>query len=193
MKTVVAILVALSSTTVAPALDAGDRFFQSHRERTRRSIPSYDYRAGKPSAVSAVVSEPAVIFSSTTSAPANPGAASQVVEVGRAFVFNDLTAGPLVLTSLGAKADTSGNILVTGVLIHTGGGAKQFLGGKAVIRIEPLTSTGTTVQNPTVLACREASCWVRRDEPETVQICVHKEGFGDVERVRVFLEYRSVR
>ena len=183
-----------------PHVVAGDLFLQRRVERSRCHIPNYDYQATRSSAVSAVVSEPAILFLAprTAGRDVNRPDIVQVTEQGRAFVFNDLTAGPLVLTSIGAKTDISGKIIVTGVLIHTGGDAGQLLGGKAVIRVEPLTATGTTAQNSTVLAAKECTWWVRKNEPETVQICVpyapyYPGAFGDVERVRVFLEYHPNR
>ncbi len=202
MKTTVAFLSLPCLLWASSGLPAGDRFFQSHRERTRSSVPSYAYRAGKSPAVSAVVSEPAIILLKTTTTTTSTGAGATstllVSESGRAFVFNDLVAGPLVLTSLGAKTDGDGCIVLTGVINHTGGDSGQLLGGKAVIRVEPLTSTGTTVANSTILAAKEASCWVRRNEPEAIQICLPYSSetpgrFGEVERVRVFLEYHANR
>lgn len=167
-------------------VQAGGTFYHAHRERTRCSVPRYDYQVKSPPIAASVISEAAV---PVTGGPSN----GQIVEVGRAFVFDDIKAGPLQLTNLAAKSDSAGNVLVTGVVTHTGGDAQQLQGGKAVIRIEPLTSAGANSRNPAVLAAREASCWVRRGEPETVQICVNKGTFGDVQRVRVFLEYRPVR
>lgn len=178
---------------IGAALFGGELFFHSHKERTRCSIPNYSYRAGGSPAVSVVTSESAVI-TLDTSAPST----QTVPEVGRAFVFNDLKAGPMVLTNLAAKTDRSGNLIVTGTINHTGGDSQQLLGGKAVIRVEPLTSAGTGTTTSTVLACKEASCWVRRNEPETIQIALQysseeKSRFGQVERVRVFLEYHPNR
>ena len=195
MKTAVALLSLLCLLWASSGLPAGDRFFQAHREQTRCSIPNYAYRAGKSPAVSAVVSEQAIIL--RNSQPGTPPTV-QVEELGRAFVFNDLVAGPLVLTSLGAKTDGNGDIILTGIINHTGGDSGQLLGGKAVLRVEPLTSTGTTAKNSTILAAQEASCWVRRNEPEAIQICLpYSSGqtrrFGEVERVRVFLEYHANR
>ena len=190
----------LCGTLAAPHVIAGDLFLQKRVERSRCHIPNYDYQPNRNAAVSAVVSEPAILFLAPRVVGTNVNGAEivQVSEQGRAFVFNDLTAGPLVFTSLGAKTDISGKIIVTGVLNHTGGDAGQLLGGKAVIRVEPLTATGTTVQNPTVIAAKECIWWVRKNEPETVQICVpyspyYPGAFGDVERVRVFLEYHPNR
>ena len=190
----------LCGTLAAPHVIAGDLFLQKRVERSRCHIPNYDYQPNRNPAVSAVVSEPAILFLAPRVVGTNVNGAEivQVSEQGRAFVFNDLTAGPLVFTSLGAKTDISGKIIVTGVLNHTGGDAGQLLGGKAVIRVEPLTATGTTVQNPTVIAAKECIWWVRKNEPETVQICVpyspyYPGAFGDVERVRVFLEYHPNR
>jgi hypothetical protein len=190
----------LCTPLAGPEVNAGDLFLQMRVERSRCHIPNYDYRANRNPAVSAVVSEPAILYlTPITVASALPGApTTQLAEQGRAFVFNDLVAGPLVLTSLGAKTDASGKIIVTGVLNHTGGDSGQLLGGKAVIRVEPLTAAGLTAQNSTVIAAKECSCWVRKNEPETVQICVqyspyHPGAFGDVERVRVFLEYHPNR
>jgi len=176
------------------ALFGGELFFHSHRERTRCSIPNYSYRAGGSPAVSVVSSESAVVILDTST----PSATQSVPEFGRAFVFNDLKAGPMVLTSLAAKTDRTGNLIVTGTINHTGGDSQQLLGGKAVIRVEPLTSAGTGNTTSTVLACKEASCWVRRNEPETIQIALQysseeKSRFGQVERVRVFLEYHPNR
>lgn len=202
MKTAVALLTLPCLLWASSGLPAGDRFFQAHRERTRSSIPNYAYRADKSPAVSAVLSEPAIILLSTnaTTTTSASGVAStlQVTVSGRAFVLNDLVAGPLVLTSLGAKTDNQGCLILTGIINHTGGDSGQLLGGKAVLRVEPLTSTGTTATNSTILACKEASCWVRRNEPEAVQICLpYSSGspgrFGEVERVRVFLEYHANR
>ena len=190
----------LCGTLAAPHVIAGDLFLQKRVERSRCHIPNYDYQPNRNPAVSAVVSEPAILFLAPRVVGTNVNGAEivQVSEQGRAFVFNDLTAGPLVFTSLGAKTDISGKIIVTGVLNHTGGDAGQLLGGKAVIRVEPLTATGTTAQNSTVLAAKECIWWVRKNEPETVQICVpyapyYPGAFGDVERVRVFLEYHPNR
>ena len=202
MKIVPVFFFALSlcGTVAAPHGIADDRFSQRHVERSRCHIPNYDYRANRNTAVSAVVSEPAVLFLSprVVGTDVNGADMVQLTEQGRAFVFNDLAAGPMVLTSLGAKTDTSGKILVTGVLNHTGGDSGQLLGGKAVIRVEPLTATGTTAKNSTVIAVKECTWWVRKNEPETIQICVpyapyHPGAFGDVERVRVFLEYHPNR
>ncbi len=190
----------LCGTLAAPHVIAGDLFLQKRVERSRCHIPNYDYQPNRNAAVSAVVSEPAILFLAprVVGTDVNGAEIVQVSEQGRAFVFNDLTAGPLVFTSLGAKTDISGKIIVTGVLNHTGGDAGQLLGGKAVIRVEPLTATGTTAQNSTVLAAKECIWWVRKNEPETVQICVpyapyYPGAFGDVERVRVFLEYHPNR
>ena len=190
----------LCGSWAAPHVIAGDLFLQKRVERSRCHIPNYDYQPNRNAAVSAVVSEPAILFLAprVVGTDVNGAEIVQVSEQGRAFVFNDLTAGPLVFTSLGAKTDISGKIIVTGVLNHTGGDAGQLLGGKAVIRVEPLTATGTTVQNSTVLAAKECMWWVRKNEPETVQILVpyapyYPGAFGDVERVRVFLEYHPNR
>ena len=193
-------VISLGGTLAAPHGIADDLFFQMRVERSRCHIPNYDYQATRRPAVSAVVSEPAILFLAprVVGTDVNGADTVQVTEQGRAFVFNDLIAGPLVFTSLGAKTDISGKIIVTGVLNHTGGDTGQLLGGKAVIRVEPLTATGTTVQNSTVLAAKECMWWVRKNEPETVQICVpyapyYPGAFGDVERVRVFLEYHPNR
>lgn len=193
-------VVSLCGTLAAPQGIAGDLFIQKRVERSKCHIPNYDYRVSRNPAVSAVISEPAILFLAPTVVGINANGSNvvQATEQGRAFVFNDLTAGPLVFTSLGAKTDISGRIIVTGVLNHTGGDSGQLLGGKAVIRVEPLTATGTTAQNSTVLAAKECMWWVRKNEPETVQICVpyapHYPGaFGNVERVRVFLEYHPNR
>lgn len=178
--------VALLLCALVSGVQAGGTFYHSHRERTRCSVPRYDYQVKHPPVVNSVISESAV--------PITGGLSNgQIVEVGRAFVFGDITAGPLQLTSLAAKSDSAGNVLVTGVVSHTGGDAQQLQGGKAVIRIEPLTSAGTNTRNPAVLAAQEASVWVKRGEPETIQMCINKGTFGDVQRVRVFLEYRPVR
>lgn len=193
-------VVSLGGTLAVPHLIAGELFLQRRIERSKCHIPNYDYQATRSSAVSAVVSEPAILFLApkVVGTDANGANVVQVTEQGRAFVFNDLTAGPLVFTSLGAKTDISGRIIVTGVLNHTGGDSGQLLGGKAVIRVEPLTATGTTAQNSTVLAAKECMWWVRKNQPETVQICVpyapyYPGAFGEVERVRVFLEYHPNR
>lgn len=200
MNIVITSLVSVAALFVSSHLVASDLFFQARVERSKRCIPNYDYRATRASAVSAVVSEPAILLVTPeiTVSSVTGTESVQLSERGRAFVFNDLVAGPLVLTSLGAKTDTSGKIIVTGVLNHTGGDSGQLLGGKAVIRVEPLTATGTTVRNSTVIAAKECTWWVRKNEPETVQICVqyspyHPGAFGDVERVRVFLEYHPNR
>lgn len=202
MKIVPAFFFALSlgGTLAAPHGIADDLFFQKRVERSKCHIPHYDYQVSRNPAVSAVLSEPAILFLAprVVGIDVNGADMVQVTEQGRAFVFNDLTAGPLVFTSLGAKTDISGRIIVTGVLNHTGGDAGQLLGGKAVIRVEPLTATGSTSQNSTVLAAKECTWWVRKNQPETVQICVpyapyHPRAFGDVERVRVFLEYHPNR
>ena len=201
MKTAIAIVAFQCLTLISPSLPAADRFYQAHRERSRPGIPNYAYRTGKSPAVLAVMSEPAIPLPRTTATTTAGSAAAtvlQVNETGRAFVFDDLRAGPLVLTSLGAKTDSHGCLIVTGIIIHTGGDSGQLLGGKAVLRVEPLTSTGTTAKNSTILACKEASCWVRRNEPEAVQICLPDscgttDRFGEVERVRVFLEYHANR
>jgi len=194
MKLSAVTCVAVFSVIAGSQLAADDLFFQMRVERSRRCIPNYDYRAGQSAAVSAVVSEPAVLFV----VPSNTRQNFLPTETTRAFVFNDVVAGPMILAGLGAKTNANGQILVTGILNHTGGDTGQLLGGRAVIRVEPLTATGTTAQNSTALAVREVNCWVRRNEPETVQICVqypnhHNGGFGDVERVRVFLEYHPNR
>lgn len=182
---------AAAQLVAVSTLPGGERFFHSHRERTRCSVPNYLYRSGGSPTVSKVVSEPAVVILDTSTSAASS-------ELGRTFVFNDLKAGPLELTNLGAKTDSMGQIIVTGTINHTGGDTQQLLGGKAVLRVEPLTSVNTANTTSTVLACQEASCWVRRNEPETIQMVLQyssaeKFRFGKVERVRVFLEYHPNR
>lgn len=195
MKSLTISLVAVAVILGSVHVFAGDVFFRSRVARTRCCIPDYGYRAGGTPAVSAVVSEPAILFLTTTNEPRTP----RVTEQSRAFVFNDVTAGPLVLSGLAAKTDPiQKTILVTGILNHTGGDSGQLLGGKAVIRVEPLSSPGSTAQNATAIAVKECSVWIRRNEPETVQISVqyasHYPGaFGDVDRVRLFLEYHPNR
>jgi hypothetical protein len=194
MKTLVASLAFLNAVFIFPQLFADDLFFQTRVERTRRCIPNYNYRAGQSSAVSAVVSEPAILILM----PADSTAAGTTAITTRAFVFDDVTAGPMVLSGLAAKTNGDGEIVISGILNHTGGDSGQLLGGKALIRVEPLTAAGTTAKNATTLIVREATCWVRRNEPEPVHICVqyaspYQAGFGDVERVRVFLEYHPNR
>lgn len=208
MKIAVAVsFFSLAAVFVSSQLAAHDLFLQMRVERSRCCIPRYNYRAGQSPAVSAVVSEPAILMLAPgddvqgefMAVPPTAGATPvRLFETNRAFVFNEVLAGPLVLSGLGASTNSHGQILVTGILNHTGGDSGQLLGGKAVLRVEPLTATGTTVQNSTALAVRETMYWVRRNEPETVQICVqyaphHNGGFGDVERVRVFLEYHPNR
>lgn len=217
---------------------AGDVFIKSRVARTRCCLPAYAYRTGGSPAVSAVVSEPAILILTTTNGPRTnaftrttgpagspaefglnesnsepprvlvytlqsvdqeSSATQLVTEQSRAFVFNDVIAGPLVLSGIAAKTNPRDRtILITGILNHTGGDSGQLLGGKAVIRVEPLSSPGSTAQNATAIAITETSLWVRRNEPETVQILVqyspsHPGGFGDVDRVRLFLEYHPNR
>ena len=195
MKSLTISLVALAAILGSVQAFAGDVFFRSRVARTRCCIPDYAYRAGGSPAVSAVVSEPAILFLKATEAQRG----ERVTEQSRAFVFNDVTAGPLVLSGLAAKTDPSQKtILISGILNHTGGDSGQLLGGKAVIRVELLSSPGSTAENATAIAGREMSFWIRRNEPETVQIPVqyrhhHPGGFGDVDRVRLFLEYHPNR
>lgn len=200
MKYVIVSIATILAGFASSPLTAHDLFLQMRVERSRCCIPHYNYRAGQSPAVSAVVSEPAILIvtPALTAVAATGATTTQVAAETRAFVFDDVIAGPLVLSGLGAKTNAEGQLMITGILNHTGGDSGQLAGGKAVIRVEPLTATGTTAKNATTLAVREATCWVRRNEPEPVQICVqyqahHQGGFGDVERVRVFLEYHPNR
>ena len=198
MKTILIPLVSILAVFATAQIKAGDHFLQMRCERSRRCLPRYDYQASKATAVSAVISEPAIVIVT----PATPGSADPATpnaqHVSSAFVFDELRAGPLVLTSLSAKTDGTGRIRVSGVLNHTGGDSGQLLGGKAVICVEPLTATGSTAKNATTLAVQDDGDWVRRNQPKTVQMDVQYENthpwtFGDVERVRVFLEYYPSR
>ncbi|MFO0979827.1 MAG: hypothetical protein U0996_25735 [Planctomycetaceae bacterium] len=169
---------------------AGELFLQMRVEKTRCGVPCrYDYRTStKTQSVqtASVISEPAITTGPVSSTPRLQ------------FVFDDVESGPVTLKHLSATTDGNGGIRVSGILNHTGGATGQLQGGKVVLRVEPLTNVNTTTKTGTLLAEGKTELWVRRNEPETVHVDVqyashYPGGFGDVQRVRLFLEYQPNR
>ena len=180
----------LTLQTVVPA---GDLFFQSRNARSKHCIPAFDYRTSRAEATTAVTSAAAVPLLDTQ--PAN----NRVVENSRQFVLPDAQSGPILLSDLSAKTfPDRGMLLVTGILTHSGGVTGQQQGAKAVIRVDALGGVGNQPANLPVIARREAACWVRQNEPETVQIMLECNPvllaeIQRVGRIRLFLEYHPNR
>jgi len=112
------------------------------------------------------------------------------------FVFQNVQSGPLVLADIAGAVKRDGTVLVTGVLNHTGGDVGQLQGGKAVIRLEVMQGVGGIQGRSLVCPCKEYTCWVRRGEPETIQLymnCGLFNSIEDVEQLRLFVEYHPSR
>lgn len=172
----------------------GPTFFQQHRTRTRCQIPGYDYRSSGATVAATTTSEAAIPrFAEANGAVINANGAP--VQIGCNYVLGDTTAGPLTLTDTAAWG-TGREAAVTGIITHSGGDVGQLAGGKAVIRVELLQKVGTVSGNTPVLTCREFTCWVRKGESETVQMCLELPAHAsiqDVDRVRLYLEYHPNR
>ncbi len=187
MKRFVVLGVWILGTAVWPAL-GGDHFLQWRVERTRCTIPAYDYQTSKPSAASGIISETAIIA-------VNPPEVDST-EI-RTFVFDKVTAGPATLSGLSAVASGDGNVLVSGILKHTGGDAGQLQGNKVIVRAEALTATGETAETGTVLATEETAIWVRKGRPQTLNLSLNSMSLSKVpakvERIRLYLETHPCR
>ncbi|MCA8995053.1 MAG: hypothetical protein KDA88_23965 [Planctomycetaceae bacterium] len=171
---------------------AGPVFFQKRSTLTRCRIPNYDYRTSSPSATSVVLSESAV----PRIASINGAITTPQVEVGSDFVIADVQCGPLQLTSLSARGTSQRSCTVSGLITHTGGDSGQLLGGKVVIRMELLADVAANGGNPSVLACQEFDCWVRRGETETLQMTVTAPAtvtFDQIDRIRLIVEAHPSR
>ena len=172
---------------------AGEIFFQCRTARSKHCLPAYDYRTSHSEATTAVISAGAIPLMDTSPA------SNSVVEKSRQFVLPDAQSGPILLSGLSAKTfPKRGLLLVTGVLTHSGGTNGQQLGGKAVIRVDALGGVGTNTTNLPVVASREVACWVRQNEPETVQIMLECNPvlLAEIERlghIRLNLEYHPNR
>ena len=183
--------------------NAGDLFFQFRSARSRHSvrrrsppkspIPAFDYRTSHAEATTAVTSAGPVPLLTV-----NP-AKNTVLKNSRLFVFPDAQAGPIQLSGLSAKTfPKRGMLLVSGMLIHSGGASGQQKGGKALIRVDALGGVGANTTNRPVVGSREVTCWVYRNEPETVQILLacNKILLTEIERlgrIRLIMEYHPSR
>ena len=115
----------------------------------------------------------------------------------RTFVFDKVTAGPATLSGLSAVASEDGEIIVSGILKHTGGDAGQLQGNKVIVRAEALTATGETAETGTVLATEETAIWVRKGRPQTLNLSLNSMSLSKVpakvERIRLYLETHPCR
>ncbi|MEZ5943698.1 MAG: hypothetical protein R3C18_20070 [Planctomycetaceae bacterium] len=177
---------------LAAEAQAGPVFFQKRSTLTRCGIPNYDYRTSSPSATTIVLSERAVGRVATI----NGAITNPQVEIGRDFIIGDAQCGSLQLTSLSGRATPQRSCTVSGLVTHTGGDVGQLLGGKVLIRMELLTDVAGNGGNPSVIACQEFDCWVRRGETETLQMTVMAPAtvtFDQIDRIRLIVEAHPSR
>lgn len=186
----------LCGATLLLALEAeaqaGPVFFQKRSTLTRCRIPNYDYQTTTPAATSIVQSELAVPRIATI----NGVVTAPPVEVRRDFIIANVQSGPLQFSSMSGRVTSQGGCTVSGLITHSGGDSAHLLGGKAVIRMELLSDVAGNGGNPSVLACRQFDCWVRRGETETLEMTVMVPAtvtFDQIDRIRLIIEAHPSR
>lgn len=187
-----------------------DLFFQMRQQRTRCSIPKYDYRIVQQPATSAVVSETAVVVVRLSSLRDDSTEESSGSEISRSFISDDVIAGPAEMRGIAATAiQAEGKLRLTGTLIHTGGDKKHLQGGKVVVKMQCLTTPGESSAASVVVGEVAREFWIRPGIPQAAILelpegnsltAVDSQtdftpvgGIQSISRVRVYLEYYPSR
>lgn len=161
---------------------AGDTFLHWHTRCSRCSIPGWNYQVSSETPIAVLVSEPAIAIAGTTS-----------------FTFDKLNCGPLQLSQIAALASISNPApAFSATLKHTGGHTGLLSGGQATIRVEGLAATAGNPDRGVVVYTAEQTVWVRRGTPLTINLALNSATTNlqpepPIERVRVYLQYRSSR